>query len=248
MKHIFTLGILCLLMPRLSAQTTSETPTKNAVKYNQHKYEIGIDVKSLFSLQGIGTGFIFKKRIGEKKYISVYEKRALRLLLGGQYAIPTNANVDADFIGTDLREESLKKAEGSVFAGAGLEWQKQRDRVQFFYGGDLLTEFSVFESVAYSVYLPNQGNYYSNETNYRYRTIAAGLNGFGGIRFFLSPRFSLGVESGIYLGYESRKTSWQYNYYSDTNQSLNTVENEEKVGSIVWRTQFVRALYFSYYF
>lgn len=246
MKQILTIGILCFLAPRLSAQTTNEKQVKNEVKYNQHEYEIGIDVKSIFSLQGIGSGLIFKKRIGEKKYINVYEKRALRLSLGGAFEVPTNAKVEGNSPGNDVRD--LKSARGSILAGVGLEWQKQRERIQFFYGGDCFAAHSTFGTGLYSsvVYISDQNitaNVYYDQT----RSLTTGVNGFGGIRFFFSPRFSVSAESGMLIGYRFGKTRFHYTYV-DSNFSPQKITREEKAGSIVWQTQYLRSLYFSYYF
>ncbi|HRI58088.1 MAG TPA: hypothetical protein PK228_00105 [Saprospiraceae bacterium] len=247
MKHLFVVGTLCLFVSPLSAQKTAESTVQSGIRYNQHKYEIGIDVKSIFSLQGIGTGLIFKKRIGEKKYISVYEKKALRLLLGGGMEVPANAAVEANFSGTDLREENLKTTTGFILAGIGLEWQKQKGRIQFFYGGDISTVFSALNTGFYnSVYIANQ-NIYANVYYDRSRSVSTGTNGFGGIRFFFSPQFSVSAESGMYLGYRSDNTSFHYSYY-DSNLSVQTVEEVEKVGSFIWKMQYLRSLYFSYYF
>lgn len=247
MKHKFTIGILCLLATSLSGQQTNETPSKSGIRFNQHKYEIGIDVKSIFTSIGIGTGLIFKKRIGEKKYISVYEKKALRLQFGGSAHVPVNAKVESDFAGAEKREEYLKKAEGSVFAGIGIEWQKQRDRIQFFYGGDFSAELSVWSSYSYNGFYDNNYGAYENLYNYKRRSLSNGVTGFGGIRYFFSPRFSMSVESGIYLGYHFGKNSNFYDFY-DSNLVLQKLKLEEKMNSIDWRIQYVRALYFSYYF
>jgi hypothetical protein len=247
MKHLFPIGILCLCATHLSAQKTEEPPTKPGIKYNQHKYEIGIDVKSVFSLQGIGSGLIFKKRIGEKKYISVYEKKALRLQFGGSANVPVSAKVESDIAGTEVREENLKNSEGFVFAGIGTEWQKQRDRIQFFYGGDFSVTLATSSIDSYSgVYYLGQGAY-ENVWNRRRQYISSGVTGFGGIRFFFSPRFSLSVESGIYFGYSFVKSSYTHDFY-DLNLIHQEIQHEENVNGFDWSTQFVRALYFSYYF
>lgn len=65
------------------------------VQWNIYKNEIGLDFKLLdrdLKLSSIGSNLIFKKRIGEKKYISKNSKKALRIQFGVQVSYLTASN------------------------------------------------------------------------------------------------------------------------------------------------------------
>jgi hypothetical protein len=86
MKNYLTLFLLFL-----SQISFSQKEKDKPIIFNKHKYEVGIDFQYAFSRYGdIGTSLVFKKRIGEKKYISINEKRALRFLLYINGTVPLN--------------------------------------------------------------------------------------------------------------------------------------------------------------
>jgi len=72
--------------PLLSQETNEKSKKVDDIQWNKHRHEVGLDFQFLdrdLRLRFIGSNLIYKKHIGEKKFISRNEKKALRLQIGG---------------------------------------------------------------------------------------------------------------------------------------------------------------------
>lgn len=211
-------------------------------QYNIHKNEVGIDFQNLFS-GVLGASVIYKKRIGEKKFISLDEKKALRISLGGRGELPLTDRLDVlnDTLSplnfTDLLREGFQ-----FHCLVGLEWQKQRNRVQYFYG--LETGFRYFK------YKRLVGWSWNSISGYTFRfndevNQSIPLIGFFGVKYFLSKEFSISIETNLQVNYQHEKIDRTLiNRQNGTEFESKDIIRKE----INFNLDYLSSLNFSYYF
>ena len=149
--HIFILFLIHLPI-LLWCQTEKENP-KNEIKWNQYKNEIALDCKFLnkdLNLTSIGTNLIYKKRFGEKKFISVTDKKSWRFQIGGYADYPLSSKDTFNFFGQYTRFLDYEKRI-SISLLAGIEWQKQMGRFQLYYGLDSGISLNAFICCTFTV-------------------------------------------------------------------------------------------------
>ncbi|MBK9016308.1 MAG: hypothetical protein IPM82_20810 [Saprospiraceae bacterium] len=200
--------LLALLVFNLSLFAQNDEGKKNEKPINQYKNEIALDFQNAFrnlvngfsdddyNSEAIATSLIFRRRIGEKKFISVNEKKALRLQLGGTFSIPISSEeiYDSTLTGTS-NLFNIKESRTDVYSYIGIEWQRQFDKLQVYYGLD--------SGVRYykDLDVPTVISSTSGQVNYwreiNYRSISIPLIGFAGVKYYFHPRFSLSYELSL---------------------------------------------------
>lgn len=73
----------------------------------------------------------------------------------------------------------------------------------------------------------------------------AGLNAFGGVKFFFSPEFSISLESSFYASFSRYKLDIDAVDYVS---KINTVTNYRAQNKIHFGINYLRTLNLSYYF
>ena len=212
-------------------------------QFNQHKHEIGIDIQNLFSrYNSLGSSIVYKRRLGEKKFISLNDKKALRFIVGGSGEIPLNRDrLNYDSLSTtDIRD--LERSTLQLYGLIGIEWQHQKSRVQYFYGIETGFKYSQKEEASSFVYTNVsiiKFGYY-NTTSY-----SIPINTFGGIKFFFSQEFSLSIESTFSLSYQMERVDRTV-YDVVANVAADT--KGAKRNEINYNFDYLSSLNFSYYF
>ena len=235
---IILLSFLCVLVKAQDKPSEKEKP----VQFNQHPYEIGIDFQNLFTGQ-LGTALVFKKRIGEKTFISLNRKKVLRLRIGGNGRIPLEDSTGISSF-SPITVSSIFDEHYSVFAFAGIEWQVQKKRVQYFYG------FETGYRLAKTDFLSTAFTTIQNNTLYDYgativKENSFSLAGIGGVKFFITPEFSVALETSLTVSYLREKV-----IRKDLipNGFFDFSEDEYSNSSINYTSDYLNALYLSYYF
>lgn len=196
--HIFILFLIHLPI-LLWCQTEKENP-KNEIKWNQYKNEIALDCKFLnkdLNLTSIGTNLIYKKRFGEKKFISVTDKKSWRFQIGGYADYPLSSKDTFNFFGQYPRFINNQKIL-SIALIAGIEWQKQMGRFQLYYGLDTGLSLNIANNPIDRLYYMDTTVFQAEGTE----SLKAGIPfiGFMGLKYFFHPRFSVAIESSVTLG------------------------------------------------
>lgn len=244
----FTLIILLLISNLVIGQKEEEKlPKSNDTQWNIYKNEIGLDIQLLdrnLRLATIGTNLIFKKHIGEKKFISKDEKKALRIQFGGYADYPVGKQDSLDRY-AGLANVNFNEGKSlNIRALIGIEWQKQIKRLQLFYGFDTGVNYS--ENVnPYSItWISSTGEVIGYSTNEE-SELRVPLYIFMGVKYFIHPRVSLSLESTVNVG-----IGWsKYNRINYDNQFNETnVTAEAKRQEINLRTDYLRYLNVSFYF
>lgn len=192
--------LILIYLPLMSfCQTDKENP-KSEIKWNQFKNEIALDCKFLnkdLNLNSIGSNLIYKKRFGEKEFISVTDKKSWRFQIGGYADYPISSKDTFSFNNLSPRFIDNEKVI-NVRLLAGIEWQKQMSRWQLYYGVDTGLSFYKEDDPIYAY------RYYSNgDVDYEgFERIDIGVPfiGFMGLKYFFHPRFSVAIESSLSLG------------------------------------------------
>jgi hypothetical protein len=208
MKQTFQrfICLLALLVFNLSLFAQDDKDNKKEKPINQYKNEVALDFQNAFrnlingfsnnnsDSEAIATSLIFRRRIGEKKFISVNEKKALRFQLGGAFSVPisTEEIYDSTLTGTS-NLLNIKESRTDVYSYIGIEWQRQFDKLQIYYGIDSGVRYYKDLNVPAAVISSTTGqvNYWREIKN---RSISITLIGFAGVKYYLHPRFSLSYE------------------------------------------------------
>lgn len=183
-------------------------------KFNNRKYrrEMGIDMKGLFGGFPGGT-FIFKQRTGDKKLIAVSYSDYLRFSVSfsGNTTL-SSLDTAAIYKVTDDIGLVIKPTESAshyLSLSAGKERIYYYGRFNLYYGADF------FLNTGYSHQKQFISGTFTNNNAYVYleipvRTFSAGAEivPFFGMKYRISERFSVSIESGFYLGYTFRRLKW----------------------------------------
>lgn len=198
--------LLTLLVFSLSLFAQNDEDKKKEKPINQYKNEVVLDFQNAFRnlvngfsgnnnySKEIATSLIFRRRIGEKKFISVNEKKALRFQLGGAFSVPisTEEIYDSTLTGSS-NLLTIKESRTDVFSYVGIEWQRQFDKLQVYYGIDSGVRYYKDLDVPVTVISSTSG-----QVNYwreiKYRSTSIPLIGFTGVKYYFHPRFSISYE------------------------------------------------------
>lgn len=217
MKQTFQrfICLLAFLVFSLSLFAQNDEDNKKGKPINQYKNEIALDFQNAFrnlvngfsngnnNSEAIATSLIFRRRIGEKKFISVNEKKALRFQLGGTFTIPISSEeiYDSTLTGA-FNFLNIKESRTDVYSYIGIEWQRQFEKLQVYYGLDSGVRYYEDVDVPVTVVSSSTGQInFWREINSR--SISIPLIGFAGIKYYFHPRFSVSYEMsfGVAIGF-----------------------------------------------
>lgn len=238
MRTKFTLVIISFFLSNglIWSQSNDET------RYNEYKTEVGINIRDIFSGR-LGTGVIYKKRFKFGNLVARNEKTALRVQFGGSGQIELNEREKflSDSISPLLFSDIFNKGI-NLYCLVGVEWQKQKNRFQYFYGIDIGYRISRTERLVGWSYRSDRGyTFRVNEDNRN----SIPLIGFAGIKYFISPRIALAIDSGLEVNYEFGNTDVTLINNSDgTEMTFKDLE----IQNINFGFKYLNMLNLSYYF
>jgi hypothetical protein len=105
--------------------------------------------------------------------------------------------------------DAMKTSSADWFIGAGVEMRRGHNRLQGYYGGELMLLFGNNKTnntygFEYSQVLEDDGFFFSNPNsrvmNSKSGYFGLGLRGFAGVEYFFAPKISVGAEFGWGLG------------------------------------------------
>jgi hypothetical protein len=230
MKKNFFLAAAVLITSSVFGQTTSIT-SKNGHEVLPQAGDIAIGMNAApvinFALNAVNImnntgagaqhpGFVsgFNQVIVGKYFLS--ESQALRARIG-----INTANFQEKFYGNNPLNPSNPNPENillrtntaggsGIMIGAGMEMRRGHNRLQGFYGGELMLGFGSNKTINKYEIEYNQtaqdsgfiGTGSARLLEDRSGTsIALGLRGFAGVEYFIAPKISIGAEFGWGLGY-----------------------------------------------
>lgn len=92
----------------------------------------------------------------------------------------------------------------SIGAGIGYEWQRQMGRFQLFYGYDVFARYSTF----FDSGTIRNGRTAPDATSTSYHSFSVGVSPLAGVKYFVSPQFSISFESSYSIGYYRSSSSF----------------------------------------
>lgn len=218
MKRLSLCGILIFYIVIAHSQ---QTESISEVRKNEFQIELGFNsIQSIYSNTSSAT-VLFKKKYQRGRLIEVNSVKYLRAYFsfGGQVNFsddPTLAPVDSTSV--QFHPSSVT----DVQVGFGLEKQYQSNRFVHYYGLDLFTNYfrtnDDFANGSFGGITVNR----TNTTDRRLRTIESGFNPFMGIKYYFTPQFSVGVETGISLSYFNSRFQ-EIRFSSEFDQDLGTL-------------------------
>ncbi|MCC6412091.1 MAG: hypothetical protein IT270_10555 [Saprospiraceae bacterium] len=196
---------VCLIFLLPLAATAQQ---KDSLKFNnrKYKYEVGIDMQGVFS-NGPGTGLVFKIRNDRGKYVPVSYGTNYRfqLILNGQLnsepTVETGDTLYTPYYDFNKGDQAL------IQILAGWERVQYFNRFNFYYGMDAGPFYRHMESdYFYVTYLHTDGNYYSTYTSAwetDHTSYGVSVVPFVGVKYRLTDRFSVSVETSLWLEYST---------------------------------------------
>lgn len=140
--------------------------------------------------------------------------------------------------------EDVRKVSGTdIWLAGGLEFRRGHNRVQGFYGGELLLGFNGTTTkntwavemntttVANPLYVNGNGIPVSNDRvleNKTGLTTRIGVRGFAGVEYFFAPKISIGAEFGWGIGFTTQGRSRVKTEYWDAASNTAKIEIDEE--------------------
>jgi len=242
--------IATILILLFSITHTLSAQKIDTVTYNLQKREIGIDFQNLFKTSALGGSLVYKKRIGIKDSLSLNKTKAFRLRFGG--FVDANIN-NKDLVETEF--ENIMEGNGiiesennefplshfNIFAMAGIEWQHQKKRIQYYGGFEMGYRFDKEKEIINASYAGNELIRLTSRNN---RIHSVLLNGIGGCKFFLSPNFSIGIETSIESAFNITRYTTTIDDRQIESQRIVTTKNNRFFANF----DYLNGLYVSYYY
>ena len=175
----------------------------DSTKFNNRLYkrEIGLGVSGILS-GGLGNALVLKIRDDRSKLVPVSYSRYWRFQ--ANWYMNSYSAFEDRFEGEYYNYEHFSRPNSEIRLSltAGRERNNFSGRFNFYYGWDTrlsLSRNNYLTALRYSYDNVNQGQF----IEYYRRTFGVGLRGYGffGVKYHLSDRISVSVESAVYLGY-----------------------------------------------
>lgn len=209
MKNIFLLLVLSMgTLPIFSQQSFTDslrtaTGREEQKRWNLFYNEIGFNVGNLLLGGGeSSTTLIYKRRYESGKLIRVRRTQARRFILSLDIDKPLKDEVPDGWFNNYLQENKI-----SAYAAVGKELQHNLGRFQLIYGLDLYAKYRKNVYLNRNYYVdPTSETIYTRDFSQYYYEIGGGVTGFAGVRYFVHPRVSLAIETGLAVGYAHKET------------------------------------------
>ncbi len=199
--RLYMSAVLLFALTQLCAQQEySKTPLFKTptLKSQNYKYQLDIDVKDMLR-RGTNTTLILKKKIAKRKK----NLNFLRLNINWN---ARNYSENENSIQDDRVERSSRSLR--INTGLGIEKQIRHNGFVHYYGVDALINFSFSNNEIESVFSGTNPSEITNTSRDINRYFGVGINPFFGIKYYLNPRLSVGVETGLQFSYARRYGSW----------------------------------------
>lgn len=138
-------------------------------------------------------------------------------------------------------EDVYKEKNNEVIFGGGLELRRGHNRLQGFYGGELLLARSAYKEtykygISYNQTNEDEGLVFGGANrplDYKQTTFGLGLRGFIGVEYFFAPKMSFSAEFGWGLGFskDSRGTETREFWDDPDGTGTNSYRTEEFQGA-----------------
>lgn len=249
-KLLFIITICCSVYS-LDAQFLKAQKDMTEIRLNKNHLEL--DIKNIFT--GLsGASLIYKRRLESAKYVKVNSLNLLRITATIRYEvevsskdIPVPLTID-DYV-PDAYYSGPYASSNRI--GIGLEWQKMNKGFVHYFGSDLVFDYNKdFDSYLRTTY--SSGTLY-RQTRQESENVyyGLGLNPFFGIKYYFNSRLNLGIETGLYLGYQMYHTETKTVVHEYSGAELTTSESslpDQKSGKILTSFNNLRFLTVGYCF
>ncbi len=183
-------------------------------KFNNRKYrrEMGIDMKGFFG--GFpGGSFLFKQRTGDKNLIAVSYSDNLRF--GASFNGSTTLSSLDTVINYRLTDNVGVVIKPSESANHNLSFSAGKERIYYYGRFNLYYGADIFLNVGYTHIKQFISGSFTNNSGYLYLEIpiksfsmGTGVVPFFGMKYRVSERFSVSLESGFFLAYTFSRVKW----------------------------------------
>lgn len=189
--------ITCFLLvaAALGAIAQSEEINYNDLsEVRKNKFQVDVDISNI--LNGLsGAGLVLKKKFDPGKFVSV---DAIKLIRG---SLRMNNTISfQNYFKDTLANTNYPKTNLDIQFGLGWERQYIHKKFVHYYGIDLIAAHYQNDNVYFGYAGGGSQVYYANYV-YKNRRNRIGVNPFFGIKYYLTDRLSIGIETGFELSY-----------------------------------------------
>jgi len=234
------LTLSLILISSIGAQEETAKNTISEIRKNNYQIELGFSsIKSIYSNTSSASIF-FKKKYRTGNLVEVNSMKFLRAF----FSIDSQVNLTEDPSRTPMDTTSIFFHPANVSdltLGIGIEKQYQNDRFVHYLGCDLFARYYKSDDDVPNNY--NIGGVTLNiiNTTDRYlRIINPGLIAFGGFKYYITNQFSVGVETGLRIGYfNSKITEVEYTFDFEDGMEIRNFEENDPVKSNGFKVNFL---------
>ncbi len=203
-KVLISFLLLILINVNCSAQSEPNKWEISEVRKNKYQIELGFSsIRSIYTNTS-AANIMLKKRFRTGELIEVNSVKFLR----AYFSIDSHISFDKDPNRSEVIAERdyveyFATNNSQVNIGFGIEKQIQQRRFVHYYGCDMLVGHSLTDyDIRY--YLGSGSSYvvYQSTDDVQInKQFEVGLIPFIGMKFYITPQFSVGLESGVFLNY-----------------------------------------------
>ena len=160
----------------------------------KNKFQVDVDLRSILSGLG-GAGLVFKAKIEPGKFVSVSSIKLLRANLRFNNSIGFQ-----NYFKDTLVNSSYPKNNIDMQGGIGIERQYLHKKFVHYYGIDIIGSYYQNDNISQYLGVSNQDPYVYSYI-FKYHQYKVGINPFFGVKYYLTDRFSIGIETGVEISY-----------------------------------------------
>ncbi len=220
---LFLITFMCI--NKINAQILKTQKDMSGIRLN--KTHLELDIKNIFT--GLnGASILYKRRLESKKYVKVNSLMLLRVSGTFSYEVEVTRDKNA-LIPTTIDEYLPDNGYAGPYSlynkiGVGLEWQKMNKGFVHYVGSEIVFGLDKFYSSYYRTAFISSALDYQTIQESSYLNYSFGFNPFFGIKYYFNSQLSIGIETGVYLGYQLNRTKTISYRTDNTSAGLVTTE------------------------
>ncbi len=188
---LFIISCTSVFSQSIDKDSIGQVSSSSKINYRKYKWDIGTDligiIDARYNREGRNAYSFFVRKNVNHAIRNTFQTRKV----GYRLRIGINTSIDNQNTNYQSTSSGSKSTNAYIYIRPGYEWQKQWERIQFIYGVDIHVGYSLTRY------------FYADVQKEKNQKFEAGLFGFAGIKYFISPRVSISTETAWYTYYSS---------------------------------------------
>lgn len=201
-KSFFTIAFMFIGFYVFSQNEVDKKTKTDLSEIRKNTYQLDLDVKNVFTSLSNAT-LIFKKKLQSGKFIDVNSIKLLRITA----KINSQTNLNDKSAGTNFASYGpVNKTDVGI--GVGFEKQIKNKNFVHYFGIDAIGSYQTSETGTYLYYYSEILEYnFISTYDIKTKLTKVGVNPFFGIKYYITDKISVGIETGFEFSFFNNKTN-----------------------------------------